>query len=104
MLDAAIFSMLLQRKLPHLPWPDGLKQRGANTARGLRVSIGALSGGYTSRRPHASTGRATLALKGAQIASQADYFGTIVNRTARIAAAAHPGQVGWKKSSLSSII
>ena len=60
MLDAAIFSMLLQRKLPHLPWPDGLKQRGVGqNARGLRVSIGALSGGYTSRRPHASTGRAT---------------------------------------------
>eukprot|EP00913_Durusdinium_trenchii_P011025 g10349.t1 len=87
MVDAAVFSILLQRKLPHLPWPDGLKQRGPTTARGLRVSIGALSGGYTSRRPHASTGRA-------------DYFGTIVNRTARIAAAAHPGQVllavpGW---------
>lgn len=80
MVDAAVFSILLQRKLPHLPWPDGLKQRGPTTARGLRVSIGALSGGYTSRRPHASTGRA-------------DYFGTIVNRTARIAAAAHPGQV-----------
>jgi len=80
MLDAAVFSILLQRKLPQLPWPEGLKQRGPNTARGLRVAIGALSGGYTSRRPHASTGRA-------------DYFGTIVNRTARIAAAAHPGQV-----------
>lgn len=80
MLDAAVFSILLQRKLPHLQWPEGLKMRGPNTARGLRVSIGALSGGYTSKRPHASTGRA-------------DYFGTIVNRTARIAAAAHPGQV-----------
>jgi len=80
MLDAAVFSILLQRKLTLLPWPEELLQRGPNQARGLRVSIGALSGAYTSRRPHASTGRA-------------DYFGTIVNRTARIAAAAHPGQV-----------
>ncbi|CAE7666671.1 cr-1, partial [Symbiodinium pilosum] len=80
MLDAAVFSILLQRKLLLLPWPDELRERGPNHAHGLRVSIGALSGAYTSRRPHASTGRA-------------DYFGTIVNRTARIAAAAHPGQV-----------
>ena len=28
MLDAAVFSILLQRKLPQLPWPEGLKQRG----------------------------------------------------------------------------
>eukprot|EP00931_Biecheleriopsis_adriatica_P062113 TRINITY_DN373_c0_g1_i11.p1 TRINITY_DN373_c0_g1~~TRINITY_DN373_c0_g1_i11.p1 ORF type:complete len:1076 (-),score=233.82 TRINITY_DN373_c0_g1_i11:43-3270(-) len=80
--DAVAFSVGLQRKLPDLPWPAELKQgpRGNVYSQGLRVSIGILSGGYTSRRPHASTGRA-------------DYFGTIVNRTARIAAAAHPGQV-----------
>ena len=28
MLDAAVFSVLLQRKLPLLPWPDELRQRG----------------------------------------------------------------------------
>ena len=28
MLDAAVFSILLQRKLPHLQWPEGLKMRG----------------------------------------------------------------------------
>ncbi|CAE7814517.1 UAC1, partial [Symbiodinium necroappetens] len=28
MLDAAVFSILLQRKLPQLPWPDELRQRG----------------------------------------------------------------------------
>ncbi|CAJ1460724.1 unnamed protein product, partial [Effrenium voratum] len=80
MVDASVFSTLLQRKLPQLPWPAGLLERGPRYARGLQVSIGALHGAYTSRRPHATTGRA-------------DYFGTIVNRTARIAAAAHPGQV-----------
>lgn len=80
--DAAAFAVDLQQKLPSLPWPAELKQgiRGQEFPQGLRVSIGALSSSYTSRRPHASTGRA-------------DYFGTIVNRTARIAAAAHPGQV-----------
>ena len=31
MLDAAVFSILLQRKLPQLPWPDELRQRGLET-------------------------------------------------------------------------
>mmetsp|Transcript_22166 Transcript_22166/g.39860 ORF Transcript_22166/g.39860 Transcript_22166/m.39860 type:complete len:1016 (+) Transcript_22166:20-3067(+) len=82
MADVVAFSVTLQRQLPNLPWPGELKQgaKAQEFSLGLRVAIGALSGSYTSRRPHASTGRA-------------DYFGTIVNRTARIAAAAHGGQV-----------
>jgi len=80
MRDVSAFAAALQRALPKLPWPDDLRMLSPTFAQGLRMSVGALSGGYTSRRPHATTGRA-------------DYFGTIVNRTARIAAAAHPGQV-----------
>lgn len=76
--DVAAFGVALQRELPRLPWPAELRSKGFQ--RGLRVSVGALAGGYTSRRPHTTTGRA-------------DYFGTIVNRAARIAASAHPGQV-----------
>lgn len=78
--DAAAFANALQRTLPQLAWPMELRTRSNAFARGLRMAVGALSGGYTSRGPHVSTGRA-------------DYFGTIVNRTARIAAAAHAGQV-----------
>lgn len=73
--DCAAFATSLQRAVRETVWPQEVQRRG-----GLRVSVGALSGGYTSRRPHSTTGRA-------------DYFGTIVNRTARIAAAAHAGQV-----------
>lgn len=76
--QAAAFGIALQRELKNQPWSPELKTRGL--AGGLKVAVGALSGGYTSRRPHFSTGRA-------------DYFGTIVNRTARIAASANSGQV-----------
>ncbi|OLP89249.1 Adenylate cyclase [Symbiodinium microadriaticum] len=34
MLDAAVFSILLQRKLPQLPWPDELRQRDEKQAVG----------------------------------------------------------------------
>eukprot|EP00928_Gymnodinium_smaydae_P044412 TRINITY_DN29627_c0_g1_i1.p1 TRINITY_DN29627_c0_g1~~TRINITY_DN29627_c0_g1_i1.p1 ORF type:complete len:1310 (+),score=216.09 TRINITY_DN29627_c0_g1_i1:506-3931(+) len=78
--DAAAFGAALQQRLPTLPWPEELLQLSPGFSRGLRMAVGALSGRYTCRRPHTSTGRA-------------DYFGTIVNRAARIAAAAHPGQV-----------
>mmetsp|Transcript_44873 Transcript_44873/g.130718 ORF Transcript_44873/g.130718 Transcript_44873/m.130718 type:complete len:1266 (-) Transcript_44873:88-3885(-) len=79
--DAAVFGAALQRAARQLPWPAELRARGGPLfSAGLRVAVGALSGGYTSRRPHASTGRA-------------DYFGTIVNRTARIAASANGGQI-----------
>jgi len=80
MQSATAFAVMLQQELPHLPWPEELRTLSPAFSEGLKVAIGALSGGYTSRRPHTSTGRA-------------DYFGTIVNRTARIAAAAHGGQV-----------
>jgi len=76
---AAGFAVALQRALPHLAWPTGLFARSPDFRQGLRVAIGALSGSYTSRGPHTSTGRA-------------DYFGTLVNRTARIAGAANGGQ------------
>lgn len=78
--ETAAFASALQRELAQLPWQDELRACSPAFAEGLRVGIGALHGSYTSRGPHATTGRA-------------DYFGTIVNRTARIAAAAHAGQV-----------
>lgn len=78
--ETAAFASALQQQLLQQPWQDGLRSSSPNFSQGLRVGIGALHGSYTSRGPHASTGRA-------------DYFGTIVNRTARIAQAAHAGQV-----------
>jgi len=78
--DATAFAAALQRALPRLPWDEELKACGPKFTQGLRVAIGLLAGAYTSRKPHVSTGRA-------------DYFGTIVNRAARIAAAANAGQV-----------
>jgi len=78
--ETAGFCSELQRELVQMPWQDQLRSCGSAFADGLRVGIGALHGCYTSRGPHATTGRA-------------DYFGTIVNRTARIAQAAHAGQV-----------
>jgi len=74
---AAAFGAALQKALPQIPWSPELR---AIQSDGLRVAVGAFSGKYTSRGPHTSTGRA-------------DYFGTMVNRTARIAAAASAGQV-----------
>jgi len=78
--DTIYFAATLQQALPRLAWPNELFDFGPHHRLGLRVGIGALSGAYTSRVPHVSTGRA-------------DYFGTVVNRAARIAAAAHGGQV-----------
>jgi class 3 adenylate cyclase len=78
--ETAAFACDLQMELAELPWQDELRVCGPAFEQGLRVGIGALHGSYTSRGPHATTGRA-------------DYFGTIVNRTARIAQAAHAGQV-----------
>merc|ERR1711988_1465764 len=78
--ETAAFASELQRELSELPWQDELRACSPAFSQGLRVGIGALHGSYTSRGPHATTGRA-------------DYFGTIVNRTARIAQAAHAGQV-----------
>jgi class 3 adenylate cyclase len=78
--ETAAFAAELQQQLTQFPWQEELRLRGPAFSEGLRVGIGALHGSYTSRGPHATTGRA-------------DYFGTIVNRTARIAQAAHTGQV-----------
>jgi len=78
--ETAAFASALQQELSQQPWEEELKSCSPAFSQGLRVGIGALQGSYTSRGPHASTGRA-------------DYFGTIVNRTARIAQAAHAGQV-----------
>lgn len=78
--DLIHFAANCQQALPRLAWPRELCDVGHHHRLGLRVGIGALSGAYTSRVPHVSTGRA-------------DYFGTVVNRAARIAAAAHGGQV-----------
>jgi len=80
MSDTIRFAIELQRSLPFVPWSDQLKEISPEFKHGLQMHIGAYSGEYSSRGPHATTGRA-------------DYFGTIVNRTARVAAAAHPGQV-----------
>jgi class 3 adenylate cyclase len=78
--ETAAFASALQQELAQLPWQDELRACSPAFAQGLRVGIGALHGSYTSRGPHTTTGRA-------------DYFGTIVNRTARIAQGAHAGQV-----------
>lgn len=51
-----------------------------NRQRATMVKIGIYAGPYVSMGPHAVTGRA-------------DYFGPIVNRAARVASAACPGQV-----------
>jgi len=80
MEDAAAVAAQIQVELSHLPWPAELTNADPRYSEGLRMAIGVLSGAYTSRGPHASTGRS-------------DYFGPIVNRAARIAAAAHAGQV-----------
>mmetsp|Transcript_52828 Transcript_52828/g.123592 ORF Transcript_52828/g.123592 Transcript_52828/m.123592 type:complete len:978 (-) Transcript_52828:141-3074(-) len=77
--DASRFAVDLQRKLSGLPWPQELRDHSPRFSSGLKVQVGIIEGNYTSRGPHTSTGRA-------------DYFGPIVNRAARIAAAAHPGQ------------
>lgn len=78
--ETAAFASELQTELSRLPWQEELRTLSPAFAQGLRVGVGALHGSYTSRGPHATTGRG-------------DYFGTIVNRTARIAQAAHAGQV-----------
>jgi class 3 adenylate cyclase len=78
--NAAAFAAALQQELPQLPWHKALRECNQIFENGLRASIGVFEGSYTSRGPHVTTGRA-------------DYFGTMVNRTARVAAAAHPGQV-----------
>lgn len=79
--DGAAFAETLQLALPKLAWSEELTACcDPKFDQGLRMAIGMFTGGYTSRKPHFSTGRA-------------DYFGTIVNRAARIAASAHPGQV-----------
>jgi len=78
--DATKFAVDLQQQLPLLPWPRELRDHSPRFSSGLRVQVGIIEGTYTSRGPHTSTGRA-------------DYFGPIVNRAARVAAAAHPGQV-----------
>lgn len=87
--ETAAFASALQRELSQLPWQDELRECSPAFSSGLRVGIGALHGSYTSRGPHATTGRA-------------DYFGTIVNRTARIAQAAHAGQVLFGTDPLAS--
>jgi len=80
MEDSVAVAAQMQVELSRLPWPAELTDADPQYSAGLRMAIGAISGPYTSRGPHASTGRA-------------DYFGPMVNRAARIAAAAHPGQV-----------
>jgi len=78
MADAVGFAVSLRRALKQVPWPAELDKYGPNFVGGLQVSFGAISSQYIARNPHATTGRA-------------DYFGTICNRSARLAAAAPPG-------------
>eukprot|EP00899_Mesostigma_viride_P004436 jgi/Mesvir1/13994/Mv02850-RA.2 len=98
-IQAARFAEVVQREAMDLDWPEHLLEQeaaaevvklaesvGGSTSheerivfRGLRLQIGLCMGIPNDCRPHMATGRAA-------------YFGPVVNRAARIAATAAPGQ------------
>ncbi len=86
--DAVSWALDAQEALVAAPWPDDLLHQPEASAvtrggdpifRGLRVRIG-IHTGAPEPRPNPLTGRM-------------DYFGPVVNRAARVAGAAHGGQV-----------
>ncbi len=93
-IAAARWCILVQQRLLNAPWPadiltmeDAREERGLDGQllwRGFRVRMG-LHAGEPESRPDPLTGRM-------------DYFGPMVNRAARVAGAAHGGQLllsGW---------
>eukprot|EP00899_Mesostigma_viride_P015324 jgi/Mesvir1/23793/Mv10608-RA.3 len=97
-VKAACFAEAIQQEAMALPWPphlleqeaaaevvklasnaDGTPRLDRVVFRGLRLQIGLCMGIPNDCRPHVATGRAA-------------YFGQVVNRAARIAATAAPGQ------------
>jgi len=88
-LDAVRFCLVVQERLVAAAWPDALIARdvaaeesapdGRRIRRGLRVRMGVHLGEPVCR-PDPVTGRM-------------DYFGPVMNRAARVAAAGHGGQI-----------
>ena len=89
--DAVKFSVVIQEELLHVNWSEellcskwGYEQRtgdGEVSFRGLRLSIGMCTGNALRMQPCIRTGRM-------------EYYGPIMNHAARVATAAHGGQVG----------
>ena len=87
--DAVHWALTVQERLMAAPWPDGLSRRresatltsaeGVPLLQGLRVRMG-MHVGEAECVPNPLTGRM-------------DYFGPTVNRAARVASAAHGGQI-----------
>lgn len=97
--EAVQCALACQKALLRLNWDSQLMQHsaacrkvaeGTVAFRGLRVQIGLCTGGITERRPCRRTGRA-------------EYFGSVLNKTARIAATAHGGQVLANQSTIGGL-
>lgn len=88
-VDAVRWTIAVQERLMEAPWPEALARRreaatiaatdGKAILRGLRVRMG-MHVGLVEAVPNPLTGRM-------------DYFGPTVNRAARVASAAHGGQI-----------
>lgn len=72
--EAVLFGLSLMDRVYNTPALDN------SVARQELVKVGILAGSFTRMGPHPTTGRA-------------DYYGPVVNRAARVAAAAFPGEI-----------